>query len=87
MSYFGCSPASRAKLLATLSPREGVWPGHSARARGLPLHRECGGQESLRKERWLFLSLVIILGSSLQPEPLGPLTPLALGSLPRARSH
>ena len=75
-------------LLATLSPREGVWPGHSARARGLPLHRECGGSESLRTERWLFLSLVIILGSSLQPEPLlGPLTPFALGSLPRARSH
>ena len=46
MSYFGCSPASRAKLLATLSPREDVWPGRSARAPGLPLHRECGGGES-----------------------------------------
>ena len=45
MSYFGCSPASRAKLLATPSPREDVWPGRSARAPGLPLHRECGGQE------------------------------------------
>ena len=35
------------------------------------------------------LSLVIVQGSSLQPEPLhlGPLTPFALGSLPRARSH
>ena len=43
VSYFGCSPASRAKLLATLSPREDVWPGRSARAPGLPLHRECGG--------------------------------------------
>ena len=75
------------QLLATLSPREGVWPGRSARARGLPLNWECGGRESLRKERWLFLSLVIILGSSLQPGPLGPLTPLALGSPPRARSH
>ena len=46
VSYFGCSPASRAKLLATLSPREDVWPGRSARAPGLPLHRECGGWES-----------------------------------------
>ena len=89
MSYFGCSPASRAKLLATLSPREDVWPGRSARAPGLPLHTECGGLESLRNERWFRLSPIIIQGSSVQPEPLllGPLTPLALGSLPRARSH
>ena len=36
VSYFGCSPASRAKLLATLSPREDVWPGRSARAPGPP---------------------------------------------------
>ena len=85
MSYFGCSPASRAKLLATLSPREDVWPGRSARARGLPLHTERGGLESLRKERWFCLSL-IVRGSSCEPL-LGPLTPFALGSLPRARSH
>ena len=88
VSYFGCSPASRAKLLATLSPREDVWPGRSARAPGLPLHTGRGGLESLRNERclWFCLSL-IVLGSSFQLEPLGPLTPLALGSLPRARSH
>ena len=44
------------ELLATLSPREGVWPRRSARALGLPLHTGCGGLESLRKERWFCLS-------------------------------
>ena len=39
------------KLLATLSPREGVWPGRSARAPGLPLHTGCGGLESLRNNK------------------------------------
>ena len=87
VSYFGCSPASRAKLLATLSPREDVWPGRSARAPGLPLHTECSELERQRNERCGSLSLLIVLGSSRQPEPPGPLTPLALGSLPRARSH
>ena len=35
-----------------------------------------------------FLLSVIVRGSSFQPEPFfGPLTPFALGLLPRARSH
>ena len=59
MSYFGCSPASRAKLLATLSPLEGVWPGRSAGAPGLPLHAQCGGLEGQRNERLGFVSLLL----------------------------
>jgi len=42
-----------------------------------------------RPRLFLALPYLAVLCSSLQPEPLhlGPLTPFALGSLPRARSH
>ena len=59
MSYSGCSPASRAKLLATLSPLEGVWPGRSAGAPGPPLHAQCGGLEGRRDKRLGFVSLLL----------------------------
>ena len=59
MSYSGCSPASRAKLLATLSPLEGVWPGRSAGAPSLPLHAQCGGLEGRRDKRLGFVSLLL----------------------------
>ena len=59
MSYSGCSPASRAKLLATLSPLEGVWPGRSAGAPGLPLPALRGGLEGRRDKRLGFVSLLL----------------------------
>ena len=67
-----CPLASRVPLLATLSPREGVWPGRSARAPGLPPHsdvRRAGetAQFALR----CCLSLVIIVQAQSHPLQAG----------------
>ena len=59
MSYFGCSPANRAKLLATLSPREDVRPGCSTRALDPPLPALRGGLEGRRDKRLGFVSLLL----------------------------
>ena len=88
-----CPPVSRVPLLATLSPREGVWPGRSARAPGLPPHsdvRRAGetAQSALR----CCLSLVIIVQAQSQPLQAGSGQrtlfcpgPTAPGALPLAQ--
>ena len=82
VSYFGCSPASRASC-SRRSPR--------GRTSDLGAPREprvyrCTGSaagERGQRSALSFCLSVIVRGSSFQPEPLllGPLTPPALGSL------
>ena len=66
-----------------ISPVHLFWQERCNRCTG-----SAAGERGQRNAQWFCLS-ANILGSSLQPEPLhlGPLTPFALGSLPRARSH
>ena len=84
VSYSGCSPASHASC-SRRSPR-----GRTSDLGAPREHRvyRCTGSAAGKRGQRSALSFclsVIVRGS---PEPLlGPLTPFALGSLPRARSH